>query len=68
MAEVLIYAGRPRSLELKRQLVREITDTLVRVFKASPEHVVISIIEAPLENKAIGGVLFCDRPPLNTLS
>jgi len=50
-----------RTLEQKRKIVQEMTDTLVRVAKA--EDVRIVIVDHPKENLASGGELLSDKKP-----
>ncbi len=52
---VQITAGATR--EQKAQLVREITDSLVRVLGKKPEHTHVVIQEIALENWGFAGVL-----------
>jgi 4-oxalocrotonate tautomerase len=61
MPEIIIYLAEGRSIDAKRAVVKDITDTIVKNFKVSPEAVAIHIVEAPRENKAKGGLLFIDR-------
>jgi len=61
MPEIYVYAVEGRSLDQKRQLIRDITDAVVRNFGSPPEAVMVQIIESPKENKAKGGVLFSER-------
>jgi len=63
MPEIHVYAAEGRSLEQKRQLVKDITDAVVRNFTVPPEMVVVQIIEAPKTLKARGGVLFSEQAP-----
>jgi 4-oxalocrotonate tautomerase len=63
MPEIHVYAAEGRSLDQKRQLVKEITESVVRNFSVPPEVVVVQIIEAPKTLKARGGVLFSEMPP-----
>jgi len=63
MPEIHVYAAEGRTVEQKRQLVREITDAVVRNFSVPPEVVVVQIIEAPKTSKARGGVLFSEEQP-----
>jgi len=63
MPEIHVYAAEGRSLDQKRQLVKEITDAVVKNFQVDPDVVVVQIIEAPKTMKARGGVLFSERPP-----
>jgi 4-oxalocrotonate tautomerase len=62
MPEIQVYAAEGRSMDQKRQLVREITDSVVRIFEVDPQFVVVQIIEAPKTAKARGGVLFSEQP------
>lgn len=61
MPEVIVELAEGRSIEQKRIIVREITDTIVRVCEVDPEAVVVIIHENPRTDKAKGGVLFSDR-------
>jgi 4-oxalocrotonate tautomerase len=62
MPEIHVYAAEGRTLDQKRQLVKDITDAVVRNFVVPPEVVVVTIIEAPKASKARGGVLFSEQP------
>jgi 4-oxalocrotonate tautomerase len=59
--EIIIYLAEGRTVDAKRAVVKDITDTIVRNFNVSAEAVAIQIVEAPRENKAKGGKLFIDR-------
>lgn len=61
MPEVIVELAEGRTVEQKRTLVREITDTIVRVCEVDPQAVVVIIHENPKTDKAKGGVLFSDR-------
>ena len=61
MPEIIVYAVEGRSTEVKRALVKEITDAVVRNFSVPAENVVVQIVESAKESKARGGVLFSDR-------
>ena len=61
MPEVIVELAEGRSIEQKRIIVREITDTIVRVCEVDPEAVVVIIHENPRTDKAKGGILFSDR-------
>ncbi len=61
MPEVIIELAEGRTLDQKRTIVREITDTISRVCNVDPEAVVVIIHENPRTDKAKGGVLFSDR-------
>jgi 4-oxalocrotonate tautomerase len=49
------------SMEQKRQIVREITDTLVRVLGKRPDHTHVVIDEVDLENWGFAGELTSDH-------
>jgi 4-oxalocrotonate tautomerase len=63
MPEVYVYAVEGRTIEQKRNLVKDITEAVVRNFKVGPEAVMVQIMESSKESKAKGGVLFSDRMP-----
>jgi 4-oxalocrotonate tautomerase len=50
-----------RTVEQKRDLARELTDTFARVAGAKPESVWVTFDEVPAENWATGGTLLADR-------
>jgi 4-oxalocrotonate tautomerase len=61
MPEVIIYLAEGRTVDAKRAVVKDITDTIVKNFNVGAESVAIQIVEASRENKAKGGLLFADR-------
>jgi len=61
MPEIYVYAIEGRSIDQKRALVKEITDSVVRHFGVDAEAVVIQIVESSKTNKAKGGALFSER-------
>jgi 4-oxalocrotonate tautomerase len=61
MPEIIIYLAEGRSIDAKRAVVKDITDTIARNFNVGPEAVTIQIVEASRDNKAKGGQLFVDR-------
>ena len=61
MPEVYVHVVEGRTLDQKRQVIKEITDVVARGFNVGPETVLIEIVEAKKEAKAKGGVLFSDR-------
>jgi 4-oxalocrotonate tautomerase len=63
MPEIHVFAAEGRTLGQKRQLMKDITDAVVRNFGVAPELVVVQIIEAPKTCKARGGVPFSELPP-----
>lgn len=63
MPEVYVYAIEGRSLDEKKALVRDITDAVVKHFKAKPDRVTVQIMESPRHNKASGGILLSELLP-----
>lgn len=61
MPEVYVHAIEGRTIEQKRSLVKDITEAVVKNFGVTPDVVLVEILENARENKAKGGVLFCDR-------
>lgn len=48
------------SIEKKRLMVREITDTILKYTNVRPEDITIELAHPDLENVAVGGVLRSD--------
>ena len=63
MPEVIVYLLEGRSLEQKRELVKDITAAVVKNIGAPAEAVTISLVETAKTAKAKGGVLFSEMPP-----
>jgi 4-oxalocrotonate tautomerase len=61
MPIVTVLAIEGRTAEQKRGMVKDITDAVVKNFKAPPERVSVAIREIKKEDFAAGGVLFCDK-------
>ena len=57
-----MYALEGRSADQKRALMKDITAAVLKNFGASPDNVVVTLVETPKANKAKGGVLFSDVP------
>lgn len=62
MPEVIVELAEGRTLEQKRALVTALTRAVAESLAVDPAVVAITLHEIPLEHKAKGGVLFCDRP------
>jgi len=60
MPTIILEVVQGRSLEQKRAVVKDITDTVVKNFKVPPEIVRIVFHEYPLECVSQGGTLACD--------
>ena len=63
MPEVYVYAVEGRTMEQKKALIKDITDSVVRHFKVDADAVMVQIMESPKTHKAKGGVLFSEMPP-----
>ena len=66
MPEIHVFAAEGRTQDQKRQLMKDITDAVVKNFGVAPDTVIVQIIEAPKSSKSRGGVLFSERDPLKT--
>jgi 4-oxalocrotonate tautomerase len=62
MPEVIVYIVEGRSMDLKRGLVKDITEAVVKNTGAPADAVTISLLETPKTSKAKGGVLFSEMP------
>ena len=63
MPEIHVFAAEGRTQDQKRQLMKDITDAVVRNFGVPPEVVIVQIIEAPKTSKSRGGVPFDELFP-----
>jgi 4-oxalocrotonate tautomerase len=61
MPEVVVYAVEGRSVEQKKNLMKDITDAVVKNFAAPADAVIVQIVEAPKTDKSKGGVPFSER-------
>lgn len=61
MPEVYVHLAEGRTLEQKRAIMQDITQSIVRHLNVDPNNVVVTVIEAPKTNKSKGGVLFSER-------
>jgi 4-oxalocrotonate tautomerase len=61
MPIITISMKEGRTKDQKAQLVKEITETVVRVIGTKPENVNIVIYDQPEENLAHGGKLLSDK-------
>jgi 4-oxalocrotonate tautomerase len=64
MPEIYVYAVEGRTLDQKRGLVQDITAAVVKNLGVAAGTVMVQIIESSKHNKAKGGVLFSERPPV----
>jgi 4-oxalocrotonate tautomerase len=61
MPIVTIKIAKGRSIEQKRELVKSITDTIVRIIDVKPEWVTVVIEEFERDNWATGGELHSEK-------
>ncbi len=61
MPYVTIVLKEGRSLDQKREMVKAVTDAIVRTTNAKPEAVHIIVHDVPVQNLAHGGQLLADR-------
>jgi 4-oxalocrotonate tautomerase len=60
MPEVVVYALGGRSLDQKRELMKDITEAVVKNFKVESSAVVVTLVESEKQDKMKGGVLFSE--------
>ncbi len=60
MPEIVVYLVEGRSDEVKRALMKDITDAVVSNVGVPAERVVVQIVESEKKNKARGGVPFSE--------
>ncbi len=65
MPEIIVHAVEGRSPEVKKALMKDITDAVVKHFEVPAENVVVSIVESKANGKARGGIPFSERVPKN---
>lgn len=61
MPEIIVYLAEGRAKDAKKQLMKDITDAVVKNFGVNPEAVVVQIVESPKDNKSKGGIPFSER-------
>ena len=61
MPEILVHIVEGRAPEVKKALMKDITDAVVKHFKTQPEAVTVQIVESAKDSKAKGGVPFSER-------
>jgi len=61
MPSVTIVLKEGRTVEQKRELVKAVTEAIVRTVNAKPEAVHIVIHDAPAHNIGSGGKLLADK-------
>lgn len=61
MPEIVIYLAEGRAPEKKKALMKDITDAVVKHFNATPDNVVVTIVESLKVNKSKAGVPFSEK-------
>ena len=61
MPQITITTYSGKTVETKRKLVMEVTNTVASVLNIKPETVSIIIHDVPVENWAVAGILDKDR-------
>ena len=61
MPRIIVQSIVGRSVELKRELVRRLSDVVIDVYGVDPQTVTVFIEEVPPENFARAGTLAVDR-------
>jgi len=62
MPEVIVYLLEGRSVDTKRELVKDLTAAIVKNIGAPADSVTVSLVETAKTAKGKGGVLFIDMP------
>jgi 4-oxalocrotonate tautomerase len=60
MPEIIVYAVEGRAPEVKKALMRDITEAVVKHFGVPAERVVVQIVESRKDSKSRGGVPFAE--------
>jgi 4-oxalocrotonate tautomerase len=61
MPNAYIDGPKIENVEIKRALVKEVTDAMEKAYKFPRQAYVVTITENPPENVGVGGVLILDR-------
>jgi 4-oxalocrotonate tautomerase len=61
MPEVIVYCAEGRTHEQKKGLCLDITAAVHKNFGVDPQHITVTIQEAPKTHKMKNGVLFSER-------
>jgi len=61
MPIVTVRAIEGRTVEQKRKLVKDITEAVIRHFKAKPDAVIVNFFDMPKHNVAKAGTLYIDQ-------
>jgi 4-oxalocrotonate tautomerase len=61
MPEIIVHAVEGRSPAVKKALMKDITDAVVKHFGVPAEVVVVQIVESGKDSKSRGGIPFSER-------
>jgi len=61
MPNITIEGPQIKDIEVKRTLVKEVTEAAVKAYKLPAQYIVAVIKENSPENVGVGGQLICDR-------
>ena len=60
MPEIIVYLAEGRPNEAKKQLMKDITDAVVKNFGVPAERVVVQLVESSKDSKSRGGIPFSE--------
>lgn len=63
MPEIFVYMFEGRTVQQKRDLVKDLTDGVVSCLGVTPQSVTVQLIENSKSMRSRAGVLFSDLPP-----
>ena len=61
MPEVVVYLLEGRSKDIKKALMKDIADAVVRNCSVNPDVVIVTLVESARDAKSKGGVPFSER-------
>jgi len=61
MPEVFVYLLEGRTKEVKKALMKDITDAVVKNCAVNPDVVIVQIVESSRDSKSKGGIPFAER-------
>jgi 4-oxalocrotonate tautomerase len=61
MPEVIVYLLEGRTKEVKKALMKDVTDAVVKNCGVNPEVVIVQIVESSRDSKSKGGIPFAER-------
>ena len=61
MPEVVVYLLEGRSKEIKKALMKDITDAVVKNCAVAADAVIVTVVETSRDDKSKGGIPFSER-------